>query len=99
MERIDKDTWRTDNGDEVRARGLKLTVEFGEKTKAELLCAVKAVREENDKLRELVEVLINYGRKYHTMNGACPMFDADAEGDDFCGAVQAARELGIGGSK
>lgn len=50
---------------------------------------------ENDRLRELIEVLINCGRKYHTMNGSCPMFDADAADDDFCGAVQAARELGI----
>jgi hypothetical protein len=54
MERIDRDTWRTDNGDEVRAQGLRVTVEFGEKTKAEVLCAVEAVRAENDKLRELV---------------------------------------------
>jgi hypothetical protein len=53
MERIDRDTWRTDNGDEVRAQGLRLTVEFGEKTKAEVLCAVEAVRAENDRLREL----------------------------------------------
>ena len=56
---------------------------------------IKKLKAENAKLRELVEVLVNCGRKYHTMNGSCPMFDADAEADDFCGAVQAARELGI----
>lgn len=55
----------------------------------------EASEEENAKLRELVEVLVNCGRKYHTMGGSCPMFNADAEADDFCGAVQAARELGI----
>lgn len=57
MERIDRDTWRTDNGDEVRARGLRVTVEFGEKTKAEVLCAVEAVRAENAKLLEQLESL------------------------------------------
>jgi hypothetical protein len=57
VERIDKDTWRTDNGDDVRTRGLRLTVEFGEKTKAKVLCAVEAVRAENDKLRELVSLM------------------------------------------
>lgn len=57
MERIDRNTWRTDNGDEVRAQGLTVTVEFGERTKAEVLRAVEAVRNENDKLRELVRDL------------------------------------------
>lgn len=57
MERIDRNTWRTDNGDEVRAQGLTVTVELGERTKAEVLCAVEAVRTENDKLRELVRDL------------------------------------------
>lgn len=57
--------------------------------------AYEKLRAENAKLRELVEVLINCGRKYHTMNGSCPMFDADAADDDFCGAVKVARELGI----
>lgn len=52
MERIDGNTWRTDKGDEVRARGLRLTVEFGEKTKAEVLCAVEAVRAENERLEK-----------------------------------------------
>ena len=56
---------------------------------------LRGARVKSDKLRELVEVLINCGRKYHTMNGSCPMFDADAADDDFCGAVQAARDLGI----
>lgn len=55
MERIDRNTWRTDNGDEVRAQGLTLTVEFGERTKAKVLCAVEAVRAENAELRELVK--------------------------------------------
>jgi hypothetical protein len=55
MERIDRDTWRTDNGDEVRAQGLRVTVEFGERTKAEILCAVEAVKAENALLRELCE--------------------------------------------
>lgn len=54
MERIDRNTWRTDNGDEVRVQGLTVTVEFGERTKAEVLCAVEDVRAENAKLRELV---------------------------------------------
>lgn len=57
MERIDRNTWRTDNGDEVRAQGLTITVEFGERTKAEVLCAVEDVRAENVKLRELVRDL------------------------------------------
>lgn len=62
MERIDGSTWRTDNGDEVRAQGLRVTVEFGERTKAELLCKVKAVREENDRLRDFIELLLSCPR-------------------------------------
>lgn len=54
MERIEGGTWRTDNGDTIEAHGLRLTVEFGEKTRAEVLGAVEAVRTENAKLRELV---------------------------------------------
>ena len=54
MERIYSNTWRTDNGDDVRAQGLTVTVELGERTKAEVLCAVEAVRAENAELRELV---------------------------------------------
>lgn len=60
---------------------------------ADSLC--DPLKAENAKLRELVEVLINCGRKYHTMSGSCPMFDADAADDDFCGAVEVARKLGI----
>jgi hypothetical protein len=55
MERIDSGTWRTDDGDEIRAQGLKVTVEFGEKTKAEVLGAVEAVKAENAKLREQLD--------------------------------------------
>lgn len=56
---------------------------------------VRELEDENAELRELCEVLINCGRKYHTMSGSCPLFDASAENDDFCGAVKVARRLGI----
>ncbi len=48
---------------------------------------------ENAKLRELVDAWMGCGTRYHTMQGACPMFDPDAS--DFCKASQMARELGI----
>ena len=76
MERIDSSTWRTDNGDEVRARGLRLTVEFGERTKAEVLRAkdevmhaVEAVEAENAKLRDLIYDIIVDEERGHNDDG------------------------------
>ena len=95
MERIDRNTWRTDNGDEVRAQGLTVTVEFGEKTKAEVLCAVEAVRAENEKLRELVRDLYRCGDE-------CTHCKHWNQGDGFyCNLgvgwkARRMRELGIG---
>lgn len=48
---------------------------------------------ENAKLRELVDAWMGCGTRYHTMQGGCPMFDADAE--DFCKAASLARDLGV----
>ena len=48
---------------------------------------------ENARLRQLVDAWMGCGTRYHTMQGGCPMFDADAE--NFCKATRLARELGI----
>ncbi len=48
---------------------------------------------DNKKLRELVDAWMGCGTRYHTMKGACPMFDENAK--DFCKAEEIARELGI----
>lgn len=53
----------------------------------------EALESENARLRELVDAWMGCGTRYHTMQGGCPMFDADAE--DFCKATRLARELGI----
>ena len=47
----------TKDGDHVTAKGLNLTVEFGERTKAEIMAKVEEVRDENAKLREQVTQL------------------------------------------
>lgn len=44
----------TKDGDHVTAKGLTLTVEFGERTKNEIMAKVEEVRDENAMLRELV---------------------------------------------
>lgn len=54
---------------------------------------MNCLQSENAKLRELVDAWMGCGTRYHTMQGGCPMFDADAE--DFCKAASLARELGI----
>lgn len=52
-----------------------------------------ALEAENAKLRKLVDAWMGCGTRYHTMKGACPMFDESAK--DFCKAEQMAYELGI----
>lgn len=47
----------------------------------------------NNRLLELVDALIGCGTRYHTMSGACPMFDSNAK--DCCKAEEIARELGV----
>lgn len=86
MERIDGNTWRTDNGDEVRAQGLMVTVEFGEKTKAEVLCAVEAVKAENDRLRELLHEAVQAAHRLDKSDWPI--------GNRLC-FIEEARELGI----
>ena len=54
---------------------------------------INELETENAKLRELVDAWMGCGTRYHTMQGECPMFDAEAE--DFCKAASLARELGI----
>ena len=48
---------------------------------------------ENARLRELVDAWMGCGTRYHTMQGACPMFDENEE--NFCKAAKLASELGI----
>lgn len=67
---------------------------LSEEVRTEVLCGhICDLEAENAKLRELVDALMGCGTRYHTMQGACPMFDADAE--DFCKAASIARELGV----
>lgn len=58
-----------------------------------LVAAAQFLWMENAKLRELVDAWMGCGTRYHTMQGACPMFDKDAK--DFCKAEELACELGI----
>ena len=50
----------TKDGDYVTAKGLNLTVEFGERTKAEIMAKVEEVRDENAKLRKLVRDMMGF---------------------------------------
>ena len=56
-------------------------------------CDASNLEAENAKLRKLVDALMGCGTRYHTMSGACPMFDANAK--DCCKAEEIARELGV----
>ena len=57
------------------------------------LAEIHGLKDENARLRELVDAWMGCGTRYHTMSGACPMFDKDAK--DFCKADKLAQELGI----
>ena len=97
IERIDENTWRNDDGDEISAHGLTLTVEFGDKTKAEILEAVAEVKDENTRLRELCEgMLVCYESCNEHLDARtdCPLYD---DGEPFrCKKTRLLRELGIG---
>lgn len=62
-------------------------------SKQDIIDHMRNANADNAKLRELVDAWMGCGTRYHTMQGGCPMFDADAE--DFCKASSIASELGI----
>lgn len=53
MERIDSNTWMTEDGNEIKSKGLTITVEFGEKTKREILAEIEKVKSTNANLISL----------------------------------------------
>lgn len=53
MERINGNTWLSKDGDEIKSKGLTITVEFGEKTKREILAEIEKVKSTNANLISL----------------------------------------------
>lgn len=62
-------------------------------TRMRQLAEIHSLKDENARLRELVDAWMGCGTRYHTMSDACPMFDKDAK--NFCRADKLAQELGI----